>query len=57
MFEAAFAFFLKSLLFAVGNGPTIYVVAKEIRGPRDGRIDLRIFHASPLAQHNRELGG
>jgi len=45
------------LVFAVGNRSTIHIVAKEIGGPRDRRIDLRIFHAGQPAQHDRELGG
>ena len=45
------------LVFAVGNGSAVDIVTEEIGCPRDGRINLRIFHACLFAQHDRELGG
>lgn len=44
------------LVFAVGNGPTVDIVAEETGRPRNGRLNLRIHDARLLAQHNGELG-
>ena len=45
------------LVFAIGNGPTIDIVAEETGGIRNRRINLRIHDARLFTQHNGELNG
>ena len=49
-------FAVVGLVFAVGDGATIDIVAKEIGGACNGRIDLGIDHPRFPAEHDGKLG-
>ncbi len=44
------------LMLAIRNRPRIDIIAEKVGGPRNGRLDLGMLHASLFSQHDRELG-